>query len=156
MRISTSATIEVSRPREQVFDCACACATYEKLFKARGPIAGIVKAHMIDGASPATGTRRRIELSDGGVIEESVLAWDRPARHTYRWTRGLRGVGKLLVRSGEGDWIFRETAGGTRIEWGYTFELTTPVVYPAALIMVGQFRRWMEQQLRAIDASLTG
>jgi len=154
MQIRTSATIDIAGPREAVFDFACACDTYMKLFRSRGSIAGVAKAEMIDGAPLAAGARRRIELSDGAVLEEDVLAFDRPNRHTYRWSRGLRTPAKFLVRSGEGDWTFSEHEGRTRIDWTYAFELTTPIVYPAVLIMRGQFRRWMAQQLQAIAVAL--
>jgi hypothetical protein len=155
MQLRASATIEIARPREVVFDFSCACETYVKLFRPRGPIAGVAKAAMIDGAPLAAGARRRIELSDGAVLEEDVLAFDRPTRHTYRWDRGLRAPAKFLVRAGEGDWTFRDHGRGTLVVWSYTFELTTPVVYFAALIMRGQFQRWMEQQLYAIAEDLT-
>jgi hypothetical protein len=155
MQLRASATIEIARPREVVFDFSCACETYVKLFRPRGPIAGIAKAEMISGAPLAAGARRRIELSDGAVIGEDVLAFDRPTRHTYRWDRGLRAPAKFLVRAGEGDWTFSDQGRGTLIVWSYTFELTTPVVYFAALIMRGQFQRWMEQQLHAIAEALT-
>ena len=155
MRLATQATIDIARPREAVFDFACACDTYVRLFRSRGPIAGVVKAEMIDGAPLAAGARRRMELSDGAVLAEEVVRFDRPRRHSYRWSGGLRAPGKLLVGSGEGDWAFHEYDGGTRIEWHYAFVLTTPLVYPAAAIMLYQFRRWMEQQLSAINAALT-
>src|SRR6266542_6972894 len=129
MQISTSATIEIARPREAVFDFACACETYVKLFRPCGSIAGVTAAQMIDGAPLAAGARRRMELSDGAVLEEDVVTFDRPTRHTYRWTRGLRAPGKFLVSAGEGDWTFTEQARGTRIDWNYTFDLTTPLVY---------------------------
>jgi hypothetical protein len=156
MRIKTSAAIEIARPREAVFDFACACETYVKLFRSRGPIAGITMAEMIDGATLGAGARRRIELSDGAVLEEHVVVFDRPTRHVYRWDRGLRAPGKFITRAGEADWTFSEQRGGTRIDWTYTFDLTTPLVYPAALVMRGQFGRWMEQQLHAISASMMG
>jgi len=154
MEISASATIEIARPREAVFDFACSNDTYERLFRKRGPVAGVVKATMADGAAPADGARRRIELSDGSVVDEIIVSWDRPARHTYRWSGGLKGLGGMLVRSGEADWTFREHGGKTSIDWVYRFVLTTPLVFPAVLVMRRQFRLWMEQQLRAIAAEL--
>jgi Polyketide cyclase / dehydrase and lipid transport len=155
MRMRTSATIDIARPRDAVFDFACACETYVELFRPRGSVAGVAKAEMMGGVPLGAGARRRIELTDGAIVEEDVVAFDRPTRHTYRWNRGLRMPAKLLVRAGEGDWTFRDESGGTRIDWIYTFDLTTPVVYPLALVMRGQFQRWMEQQLRAIAKALT-
>jgi len=77
MEISASATIEIARPREAVFDFACSNDTYERLFRKRGPVAGVVKATMADGAAPADGARRRVELSDGSVVDEIIVLWDR-------------------------------------------------------------------------------
>ena len=155
MQITSSATINIARPREAVFDFACACETYAKLFRPLGSIAGIAKAEMIDGAPLGAGARRRIELSDGAVVEEDVVAFERPTRHTYRWNRGLSVSAKYLVRAGEGDWTFRDRGRGTCIDWTYTFDLTTPVIHPAALVFRDQFQHWMDQQLRAIAAALT-
>jgi Polyketide cyclase / dehydrase and lipid transport len=155
MRLNTSATIDIAQPRDTVFDFACACETYVKLFRPRGSIAGVASAQILDGALRA-GARRRMTLTDGAVIDEDVVAFDRPTRHTYRWTGGLRAPARFLVRGGEGDWTFVEHSGKTRIDWNYAFDLTTPLVYPAAILMLGQFRRWMEQQLGAISASLSG
>src|SRR5258705_2818027 len=120
MQMRTSTTIEIARPREAVFDFACACETYTKLFRPRGLVAGIAKAEMIDGAALGAGARRRIEMSDGAVLEEDVVAFHRPKRHTYRWKGGLAAPAKFLVRAGEGDWTFSDQRGGTRIDWNYT------------------------------------
>jgi uncharacterized protein YndB with AHSA1/START domain len=156
MRLATSATIEIAQPRERVFDFATATDTFAKIFRARGPVAAIVGAELLDGATLGTGARRRMTMGDGAVLIEEVIAFDRPSRHAYRWSGGLRAPGKFLVRTGEADWRFEARGERTRIDWGYTFELTTPLIYPAAAFMIGQFRKWMEQQLRAIDTALAG
>ena len=155
MQLTTTARIDVGKPRDEVFDFACSCETYVKLFRPRGMIAGVIAAEMIDGMPLAAGARRRMTLSDGAVIDEDVVTFDRPNRHVYRWSRGLRGLGKLIVRSGEGDWTFTGREGGTRIDWRYTFVLTSPLMYPLGAILLGGFRAWMEQQLRAIERALT-
>jgi hypothetical protein len=36
------------------------------------------------------------------------------------------------------------------------FDLTIPLVYPAAVVLLSQFRGWMNQQLGAIEAALRG
>jgi len=97
MRLNTSATIDIAQPRDTVFDFACACETYVKLFRPRGSIAGVAAAQILDGALRA-GARRRMTLTDGAVIDEDVVAFDRPTRHTYRWTGGLRAPARFLVR----------------------------------------------------------
>jgi Polyketide cyclase / dehydrase and lipid transport len=155
MQMTTSATIDIARSCEAVFDFACAGETYVKLFRPLGPVAGVVSYEMMGGADVAVGARRRMTLTDGAILDEDVIAFDRPTRHTYRWSRGLRGIGRLLVRGGEGDWIFTAHDGHTTIDWRYTFTLRSALVYPLARVMLRQFRRWMEQNLRAIDSALT-
>jgi hypothetical protein len=154
MRISAHAAIDIPRPREAVFDFACAAETFERLFRPRGLVAGIQKIVMLEGAPLAAGARRQVTMSDGGALVEEVTAFERPLRHAYRWAGGLRAPAKFFVRAGEGDWRFSDAAGGTHIDWTYTFELTTPLAYPAAALLRLQFRAWMAQQLRAIAAAL--
>jgi hypothetical protein len=154
MRIATGTEIVVPGRREDVFDFACSCETFVKLFRAKGLVGGIVGAEMLDGAKPATGARRRISLDDGSVLVEDILRFERPTRHVYRWSSGLRGPAKLLVRYGEGDWTFSDRAEGTHIDWRYTFELTSPLAYPAGLVLRSAFRAWMQQQLHAIRDAL--
>jgi polyketide cyclase/dehydrase/lipid transport protein len=154
VQVTTKASVDIARARDEVFDFACACDTYVRLFRPFGTVAGIVGAEMVDGVPLAAGALRRITLSDGAVLEEEVLAYDRPTRHAYRWSRGLRAPGRLLVRDGQGEWTFSAQDGHTRIDWQYTFTLTTPLIYPAAAYMLGDFRRWMEQALSAIDTAL--
>jgi hypothetical protein len=108
----------------------------------------------MDGQPLRTGARRLIEMSDGAILMEDIVAYERPSRHRYRWTQGLRPPAKFLVSAGEAEWIFTERGASTRIDWSYTFDLTTPLVYPLALIMVSQFRGWMVQQLEAIAGAL--
>jgi hypothetical protein len=60
----------------------------------------------------------------------------------------------LLVRQGTGDWSFAPEAGGTRLVWVYRFELTSPLAWPLAALVVGLFRRWMAKGLAALRAEL--
>src|SRR5258706_1560771 len=106
MQMSTSASIEIARPREAVFDLSCACETFTKLFGSRGPVAGISVARMMDGQPLRTGARRHIEMSDGAILMEDIVAYERPSRHRYRWTQGLRPPAKFLVSAGEAEWIY--------------------------------------------------
>ncbi len=93
-------------------------------------------------------------MTDGAVLEEVILAYDPPAKHSYRWEGGAKFPFSLLVRSGTGTWDFSEVEGGTRIVWSYTFGLTSPFAYPLALPIVHFFRGWLEQGLEAIRAEI--
>jgi hypothetical protein len=110
---------------------------------------------MVDAAALKPRARRRVAMTDGNVIEEELLVFERAVRHRYRWVNRPAAPFSLLVRGGEGDWIFARAGDGTRIVWTYEFKLTTPFVYPLAAAMLFFFRRWMEQGLARLGSLLT-
>ena len=109
---------------------------------------------MYEGQSLAKGSKRRIFMTDGAVLDEVILDYDPPVRHSYGWTGGVKPPFSLLVRSGGGNWDFTETEGGTRIVWTYTFNLTSPLAYPLAMPILWLFKSWLQQGLDAIRAEL--
>ena len=156
MNITTSASIVIPRPREEVFDFCCRNDTYARHLRARGPVAGVQRAEFFDGHSLKAGDHRRIALTDGSVLDEEILDYAPPALHRYRWSKGLRGPFALLVRSGTGTWDFSEVEGGTRIDWGYDFALKSALAYPLALPIMPLFRAWLKRSLESIDEELSG
>ena len=85
MQISARVEEHVRRPPDEVFDFATACETFPRVLLPLGPVAGIAHADMLDGSPLCAGARRRIVLTDGSIIDEEILAFDRPVRHRYRW-----------------------------------------------------------------------
>ena len=156
MNLNTAASIVMPGSREEVFDFACANETFERNLRPHGLIAGVEKAEMFEGQALAADSWRRISLTDGVVIEELILDYDRPTKHRYRWTGGLKAPNSWLVRSGEGCWDFSEVSGGTRIDWSYVFELTSPLAYPLALVARASYKSWMNHGLEAMRANFVG
>lgn len=154
MRIETVTETDVARPPAEVFDFAVACETFPRVLLAFGPLPGIVRAEMRDGAEPKPGALREIHLTDGSMVEEEVLAFDRPVCHRYRWTHPPAPPLGWLVRSGEGEWRFEPSPRGTRITWRYRFELSHVLAAPLALPVVALFRRWMARGLSRIRDEL--
>jgi len=154
MDISTSTSVLVPRPRGEVFDFVITNETMERTLRPRGPVAGVAKAEMFEGQALAEGSWRRITMTDGAVLEEIILDHDPPRKHRYRWTGGLKPPFSFLVRSGTGCFDFTEADGGTRIEWSYVFELTSPLAYPLAFVIVPLFRGWLTQGLEVMLAEL--
>jgi uncharacterized protein YndB with AHSA1/START domain len=155
MRLSAHATVEIPRPAEAVFDFTTSCEGFPRFIGSFGPIPGIVRAEMLGAAAPKAGAERRIHMTDGSVVDEEVLAYDRPSRHRYRWLKPPAFPFSLIVRAGEGDWRFTPASGGTRIEWDYHFELTTPLAWPLAAALMFVFRRWMQRALLRARSVLT-
>jgi Polyketide cyclase / dehydrase and lipid transport len=146
----------VGAPTEKVFDFAVASESLPCILKGFGPIPGITSIEMLDGAALATGAKRRVRMSDGSDIFEEVTALDRPRRHSYRWLNAPAPPFSLLVRGAEADWIFTASAQGTRIEWTYRFELTSPLAAPLAAVVMMPFKRWMRRGLERIEPHVSG
>ena len=155
MVVSTSADISIPKRREEVFDFCCRNDVYERHLRPRGPVAGVRKVEFFDGESLEAGGHRRVTLTDGSMLEETILEHRRPTLHSYRWGKGLKGPFALLVRSGTGTWRFQDESGGTRVTWGYDFELKSPLFYPLALPIMPLFRSWLRQSLQSIRKELT-
>jgi uncharacterized protein YndB with AHSA1/START domain len=154
MEIRVAAAVRVRRPLEEVYDFAVAEASFPRIVHALGPIPGIARVEMLDGRVLERGARRRVTMTDGSEVLEEILDAERPRRHRYRWLDPPAAPFNLLVRSGEGDWRFAAADGGTRVEWTYTFDLTTPLVYPLAAAVLTLFRRWMQRALDRIDTAI--
>lgn len=156
MHIEARAQVQIAASPEVVFDTGADYRSFARFIHAYGPIPGITSAQMHGDAAPAAGLHRDIHMSDNTTIEEVILAFDRPARHRYRWVRPPKPPFSLLVRSGEGDWLFEPAQGGraTRLIWTYAFELTSPLVYPAALVLRAVFARWMQKNLERLRAQI--
>jgi hypothetical protein len=152
--IEARAQVQIAAPPEAVFDTGADYRAFARFIHAYGPIPGIVSAQMHGGAAPAAGVHRDVHISDRSTLEEVILAFDRPSRHSYRWVRPPAGPLALVVRVGEGDWLFEPVQGGraTRLIWTYSFELTSPLAYPAALVLRVVFARWMQKNLDRLRA----
>jgi len=154
MEISTRSEVHVPRPPEVVFDRAVACETFVRILRPLGPIPGIARAEILGDGQLRAGAQRRIELTDGSVMGEEILSFERPRLHAYRWQDAPAMPLALLVRRGTGEWSFAPEAGGTKVAWAYRFELTTPLAWPAAALVARLFRRWMAQGLAALRDDL--
>lgn len=146
MLVKTNALVEVSASPEIVFDFVTSLSNLPKVFRGFGPIPAIIKAEMVDGGEMREGGVRRIENSDGSVIDEEIITFNKTGRQTYRLVRGFKFPISLLIESGGGDWKFTATAKGTRIDWEFYFMLTSGLFYPVGLLLVQVFMQTAMQQ----------
>jgi hypothetical protein len=150
MKLSTRVEQEFARSPDEVFDLIVDPLRFPEWLKDVGPIPGVVRAEPMGEGPQKVGSKRRIETSDGGAVVEEVFALDRPRHHRYRWEKPKFPF-SLIVKSGEGDWHFHPAGRGTRVEWEYTFELTSPLMYLTAKLVVVLFRRWMRVNLARVE-----
>lgn len=154
MQIQTRASVQVPRPVDPVFAFATTPSNFATFMKPRPPIPG-VSAVVVEGdGETRVGARRRVAMSDGSAMGEEVLGHERSKRHAYKWLNPPKAPFSLLVRGASAEWIFAPEDGGTRIDWTYTFELTTPLVYPLATVTLKLFQRWMAAALRGIEGAM--
>jgi uncharacterized protein YndB with AHSA1/START domain len=146
MKLTARASVDIPKPADQVFDFATSCEGFPRFIWAYGPIPGITRAEMVAGQAPKAGAERHVHLTDGNVVKEQLLAYDRPSRHRYRWLHAPAFPNSLIFSAAEGDWRFTATSGGTRIDWDYHFELTSVFALLAAPLLL-VFRLWMKRSL---------
>ncbi|SRR5260221_2106877 len=151
MKLAAHAEQRISRAPEGVFDFAC--ESLPRFLHPVGLLPGLEAVEMHDGALLGKGARRRVTMTDKSTIDEEVLVYERPKKHVYRWLRAPSPF-SVLVRSGEADWTFTPDGSGTHVDWVYTFELTTPLVYPLAALVIMAFERWMARGLETLEAAL--
>jgi membrane protease YdiL (CAAX protease family) len=142
---SARARIWIQRARSDVFDFVIAPQTIVKSWRGHGPIPATEHVDM-DGPMRA-GALRTVTNSDGSIIEERIVALERPLVQEYRLERGFRFPFTALVRGAGGRWDFSDEDGGTRVSWQFHFDLTTPLVWPVVPFFRRPFERAMQEAL---------
>lgn len=152
MQLVARVSVFVPRPPQAVFDYAVANENISQLLQKFGPIPGVSSAHIPPGQSLAAGVHREVAMTDGSKMHEELIAVQppsagQPGRHEYRWLHPPAPPFSLLIKGAHALWTFTAERDGTRVDWTYTFTLTTPVAYPPAALAIAIFRRWMDRAL---------
>lgn len=149
MEIVTAVDVILPRSLEDVWTASATLENLPKTWGAVAPIPG-VRACEVDGGGQLTaGKVRIVHLTDGTTSREEILELIPRSRHRYKLV-GLAPPFSWLVRWGIADWTFSAIDGGTRIQWSYTFTLTTPLAWPIARLAVFFFGRAMAGNLAGI------
>lgn len=119
-----------------------------------GPLPAVVAVHEQSGDWQGLGQSRRLELSDGGSVVETLEVVDPPARFAYRLTR-FTGPFARLVDHAEADWRFPAAESGCRIEWSYRFVPRGPAsALIVAIIVRLLWAPYMRRVLRGLVAEV--
>jgi ribosome-associated toxin RatA of RatAB toxin-antitoxin module len=155
MHLDAKLELSVAYSPEQVFDLVGDHRNFPRTVAKTLLVPGVVRSDVLPGsAESGVGSRRRLTLTDGTFMDEEVTAFVRPVEHSYRWLKPPPMPIALIVRSAEGSWRFTPDAVGTRIDWRYRFQLSSPLVLPLALPLVAAFRSWMHQSAECVQALL--
>lgn len=86
-----------------------------------GVIPAVVAVHDQTGPWDAVGRTRRLELSDGSSVVESLVRVEPDRAFVYELSRFTGLLGRL-VTGGRADWSYSSTPNGrTRVDWTYSF-----------------------------------
>ena len=145
MDVRLEAEIEIAAKPAAIFDAVNDADGAPRIYAGHGPIPGVTAMRYEGDGKPRLDAVRKVHTSDGNVLEEKLVVYDRPRAHSYT-LGGFTLPFSLLIRQARADWRFDEMAGAvaTRVHWTYTFTLTTPLVWPlAALFLYTVFQGWM-------------
>ena len=80
------------------------------------------------------GQTRRIRMSDGGAVLETLTSLDPPLSFGYRLSE-IGGPMKLLVAGLSGTWAFAAADGGTRVTWSWDVDARSALTAPALVAL---------------------
>lgn len=145
MAITTTATVDIGKSAEAIFDFSIDSQNFPAIHPPKGKRTGVVRAFSVDGGPCRPGAVRRIVQNDGEEFEQEYIAVDRPRFFHYRIRREATGLEKLLVKSIESKWTFAPIEGGTRVTWTSEHSLATPLGAPIILLYTRLFLRSLMQ-----------
>jgi hypothetical protein len=110
-----------------------------------GPLPATVAVRNQSGPWNVTGQSRRLVLSDGGHVTETITDVEKHAFFAYELT-DFQKLFKHLVGHARAEWVFSSVPGGTLVHWTYTFYPRTGRGWLVALIV----RLWWEPYMRSV------
>jgi len=137
MQLQTTAMVHIPYAPDEVF---AYCMDPENLvasFEGGGPVPPIEHAEFVGGECKV-GAVRRVRMGDGSVLTEEIVGHEPPARHRYSIV-GFKAPLSFLATEGGSLWRFDATGKGTEVHWDATYELTSPIAYPIAALVVKRF-----------------
>ena len=91
-----------------------------KFYPKYGPLPAVVEVRDQSGTWDTVGHTRRLMLSDGGHVIETITDADSPTYFAYELSDFQKLFG-MLVTGARAEWRFERVESGTRICWSYTF-----------------------------------
>jgi len=116
-----------------------------KFYPKYGPLPAVVAVREQTGSWDAVGRTRRLMLSDGGHVIETIAVVDSPRYFAYNLTEFQQLFG-MLVTDATAQWRYDRVATGTKVTWTYTFRPKRG----ASLIVAGIVRFWWAPYMKKV------
>jgi len=118
---NASATVDATtRATPKVAYDIVAPADPTKFYPKYGPLPAVVEVRDQSGSWDTVGRTRRLMLSDGGHVIETITDAASPNYFAYELSDFQKLFG-LLVSGARAEWRFEREESGTSIRWTYTF-----------------------------------
>jgi len=143
MKLHTKVESRIHAPADVVFGYLTDAENYPKLLTPLFPLAGLKGVELVDAAAPAVGVQRRVTMTDGMELVETIDQHEPMKAHGYSWGEGLKPPLSMIVNKAVARWEFSHIENATLVTWGYEFTLTSPLVWPVAKPIFMRFQTWM-------------
>jgi hypothetical protein len=142
MNMHVAATLACSATPEELFQHAVVeLETLRRGVRARGPLAGVAHAEVVDGGELRAGAVRRVFLTDGTVLNEGITEMSAPSVMSYRQLTPYRFPLSVFAKGAEGRYMFTPDNTQTQMTWEADIWLTSPLVYPIMACVRSLFLR---------------
>lgn len=152
MAAAASAQAVVAAGVEHVFATLATLDPSAGYYPAFGPLPGVQRVSEQTAVFTEPNASRRLHLSDGGSVVETVVVAEEPTRHSYE-LRGFERIFGRLVDHARADWRFDTVPGGTRIRWRYAFTALPGRAVPVWLIVRLLWAPYMRRVMPGIARS---
>ena len=125
-----------------------------KFYPKFGVLPAVVEVRDQTGSWDTIGRTRKLVLSDGGHVIETITDTDSPTYFAYELSDFQKLFG-MLVRGARAEWRFERVEAGTRINWTYTFFGKPGRGWIVALIIKLAWGPYMKRVLPPIVAEVT-
>jgi len=115
-----------------------------------GPIPPIKAVHDQTGDWATVGQTRRIALTGGGGMRETLTRVDAPHAFGYTLT-DVSGAMAPLIDRVEGLWAFAEHGTGTKVTWQWTLHPKSALTAPALPVFARIWRGYANQALGTLS-----
>jgi len=140
MNVDTAVTAFIACDAPSAFEGASSTETLARIFPGKGPIPGVISAHVVGGGPIARGAVRRVKTKDGNELDETYIQFDPPTGYAYEMSKFKLPL-SLMMKKATGTWRFSPETGGTRVDWPYSVELPSPLAAPLTALIVKVFMK---------------